>query len=312
MFATVASTVCLAHGARAEPTELGPPTPPGGGTEAAPAPAPAPYTASYGLRAPAAATYVRAETAYGLNAGASSTVVQYLSASYAPVDRLSIYARTGWVDYLPDKGPSGTAVTNVVLGAQWADKLSPELRWAATLGTGLPVGQGGGDTPDPGAAAAIAAGNLARSRLDGSTMFSPNDIAPFAGGDLAWVSGGFTLQAEVTLFELLRVRGSQVDPDSAKTSLDLGLHAGYFIVPELSVSLELRDQSFLSAPAAVDAGKISRSWVTAGGGVRAHFNLGEHVWLRPGLAYVQPLNDPSPTISASNFHIFQLDLPLSF
>jgi len=40
---------------------------------------------------------------------------------------------------------------------------------------------GGGDAPDPGAAAAIAAGNLMHSRLEGATMFSPNKTHLSAG-----------------------------------------------------------------------------------------------------------------------------------
>lgn len=273
---------------------------------------PAPFAASFALRTPAASTGVRAETAYGLDSGASSTIVQYLSAFYAPIDRLSFFVRGGWVDYLPNTGPSGTAFTNVALGGQWAQKLGTEWRVAGAVGTGLPVGQGGGDSPDPGAAAAIAAGNLARSRLEGSTMFSPNDVAPFVGGDIAWVSHGFTAQAEANVFELFRVRGSKVDPDATKTSLMAGISGGYFVVPQISFGLEVRDNTLLSTPAAVAAGKSSRSWVTVGGGVRAHLQLGAQVWFRPGLGYFQPLNDPTPTISASSYHVFQLDLPLTF
>ncbi|HEU5478296.1 MAG TPA: hypothetical protein VFU90_00615, partial [Candidatus Tumulicola sp.] len=282
-----------------------------GSTEPEP-PLPAPLAASFALRTPAASTGVRAETAYGLDSGASSTIVQYLSASYAPIDRLSFFVRGGWVDYAPNTGPSGTALTNVALGGQWADKLSREWRVAGAIGTGLPVGQGGGDLPDPGAAAAIAAGNIARSRLEGSTMFSPNDLAPFVGGDIAWVSHGFTVQAEANVFQLFRVRGTKVDPDATKTSFMGGVHGAYFVIPELSIGLEVRDNTFLTTPAAVSAGKTSRTWVTAGGGVRAHLQLGPHVWFRPGLAYFQPLNDPTPTISASSYHVFQLDLPLTF
>lgn len=306
MSMTAAAWLCVAGSARAQDaasTEPAPEPPP---------PAPAPYAGSFAFRGPAASTGVRAETAYGLDSGASSTIVQYLTASYAPIDRLSFFARAGWVDYLPNTGPSGTAFTNVALGGQWAQKLTPEWRVAAVLGTGLPVGQGGGDAPDPGAAAAIAAGNLARSRLEGSTMFSPNDIAPFVGGDIAWVSGGFTVQAEANVFQLFRVRGDKADPDSAKTNFMGGVHGAYFIIPQLSVGVEVRDHTFLSTPAALSAGKTSRTWVTAGGGVRAHLQLGPHVWFRPGLGYFQPLNDPSPAISAASYHVFQLDLPLVF
>lgn len=272
----------------------------------------APYDTPYALRAPFATTAVRAETAYGLDYGVSSTIVQYLTGSYAPSEHLSFFVRGGWVDYLPDTGSEGTAFTNVAVGAQWAGKLTPALRYAATAGMGLPVGQGGGNSPDAGAAAAIAAGNLARSRLEGSTMFSPDDLAAFVGGDLAWVSRGWTLQAEASVFELFRVRGEEADPDANKTNLMAAVHAGYFLFPQLSIGVEVRDHTFLSTPVAVAEGKSSRTWFTAGGGLRAHLELAPHVWFRPGLAYFQPLNDPTPAISAGNYHIVQLDLPISF
>lgn len=275
-------------------------------------PTAAPYDAGYALRAPFATTAVRAETAYGLDYRVSSTVVQYLTAAYAPIEHLSFFARGGWVDYLPEDGAESSAFTNVALGGQWAGSLTPALRFAATAGMGLPVGQGGGDSPDAGEAAAIAAGNLARSRLEGSTMFSPNDLAGFAGGDLAWVARGWTLQAEASVFELFRVRGAASDPDAYKTNLMAAVHAGYFLLPQLSIGLEMRDHTYLSTPVAVAEGKASRTFFTAGGGIRAHVELAPRIWFRPGLAYFQPLNDPTPAISAGNYHIVQLDLPLSF
>jgi hypothetical protein len=283
-----------------------------GDAGSAAAPISAPFTSSFGLRGMSAATGVRAETAYGLNAATSSTVVQYMTASYAPVDRFSVFIRGGWIDLIPNAGGSSSAFANVAMGGLFTGRLSPNLRVAGALGSGFPSGQGGGDSPDKGAAAAIAAGNLARSRFEGSTMFSPNDLAPFVGADIAWVSDGFTVQLEASVFEAIRVRGAQSDPDAAKTALTAGLHAGYFFIPQLSFGIEVRDQTFLSTPAAVEAGKTSRVWVTVGGGPRVHIHLGGSVWLRPGLAYIQPLNDPSPTISASSYHILQLDLPLTF
>jgi hypothetical protein len=271
-------------------------------------PQPAPYAAAFGLRVPAAATAVRAETAYGLDVLASRTVVEYLTAAYAPTRRLSFFVRGGWVELTPESGPSVSAFTNVALGGQWAGRLSRGWRVAGTLGTGLPVAQGGGSPPDAGAASAIAAGNLARSRLEGSTMFSPNDVAPFVGGDIGWASGGLTVQAEANLFELVRVRGEAVDHDATKTSFMGGVHAGYFVFPQMSVGLEVRDQTFLSTPAAVAAGKTSRSWVTAGGGIRGVVRVGAHAVFKPGVAYFQPVNDPGPTVSAGRYHIAQIDL----
>jgi hypothetical protein len=265
----------------------------------------------FGLRGAVAATTVRAETAYGWNAGQSSTVVQYLAASYAPLANLSLAVRGGWVAYIPEKGDASTAFTNVALSGMWAESIEPSVKVAGVLGVGLPVGQGGGDSPDPGQAAAIAAGNLARSRFEGLTMFRPNNLTPFLGGDVAWVRGGVTLQAEATLFQGFRVRGAQSDPDSAITNLTMGAHAGYAIVPELSVVLEVRNQTFLSTPASVDAGKMSRTWTTVGGGPRGNFRVARDVFLRPAIGYFQPLNDPSPMISAGSYHVFLVDVLLA-
>jgi hypothetical protein len=272
----------------------------------------APFTSSFALRGMNAATGLRAETAFGLETATSSAIVQYLTASYAPVENFAIFLRGGWVDLIPSTGSTSSAFANVAMGALFTSTLSPNLRVAGAIGSGFPSGQGGGDSPDKGAAAAIAAGNLARSRFEGSTMFSPNDLAPFVGADIAWISNGFTLQLEASVFEAIRVRGAEADPDAARTSLTAGLHAGYFFIPRFSFGIEARDQTFLSTPAAVEAGKTSRVWVTVGGGPRVHVHLGGSVWLRPGLAYIEPLNDPSPTISARNYHIIQVDLPLTF
>jgi hypothetical protein len=258
------------------------------------------------------ATALRAETAYALDAGTSSTLVQYLTGSYAIVPEASVFVRGGFVGFLPEATSATSAFTNATVGGLWAPKTRGPLRVAVALGMGLPVGQGGGDSPNAGEAAAIAAGNLARSRFEGSTTFLPNDVAPFLGGDLAWVTGEFTVQAEATLFEAVRVRADRTDPDANRTSMTAGLHAGYFILPELSISAELRDQTFLSTPVAVEQGKTARSWVTVGGGPRVHVRLADGIWLHPGLAFIQPLNDASPGHSASSYHIIQLDVPLSF
>ena len=310
-------------GARAAGDAAPAPAPAPTPTETAAAPPPAPYVSPFSPRGVGVATALRLEASYGLDADVSNTVVEFLTAAYAFNKHISIYGRTGWVEYLPSSGPSTSAFTNLAIGALWADTFAKDFRYCVTIGTGLPVGQGGGDSPDTGEAAAIGAGNLARARWDGSTMFSPNDVAPFIGGDLAFVKGGFTIQAEVSVFSLFRVRGDGInpatskpwDPDAVKGSIDLGLHVGYFIVPQLSIQAEVRDQTFLGTPAAVSSGAIAQSWVSVGGGVRGHFKIGAHAWFRPGLAFFQPLNDAvlKPIDhTASSYHIFLLDLPVSF
>ena len=88
-----------------------------------------------------------------------------------------------------------------------------------------------------------------------NAMFLVNDFAVFPGVDFAYVSHGFTAQVEATLFQLWRVKGDKgptpKNPDSSKTNLTMGLHIGYFFIPQLSVGAEIRHQRFLSTPLAV-------------------------------------------------------------
>ena len=68
-------------------------------------------------------------------------------------------------------------------------------------------GWAAGDTPAAGAATANSAGIRARSAMD-NAMFAVNYFTAIAGGDLAYVDHKLTVQLEATLFQLLRVRGS--------------------------------------------------------------------------------------------------------
>jgi hypothetical protein len=145
-----------------------------------------------------------------------------------------------------------------------------------------------------------------------NSLFAVNDFAIIPGADIAWVSGGLTLQAEATLFQLWRVRGANVQHEASKTNLTSGVHAGYFIVPELSIGVDVRYQRWLNAPIAVDkntAGTNVDTW-TGAIGPRLHFGLGGSVKAHPGVSYTQGFNEPMSNVK--NYHIVQLDIPVTF
>lgn len=299
-------TLCLCHGvARADAVDAPAPSPP-------PPPAPpAPYSLPWQLRPVTPATALRSDTAVALMKNAAeksgSTIATLLGASYKVTPELAPFVRLGLVENAPPIGPNATSFVNPVLGATYGLKLSSELRLGLVLGVTVPVGMGGGNSPDAATLAATKAGVLARSAMD-NAMFAVNYFTVFPGAGLAYVSGGLTVQVEATLFQLTRVRGSQKDVDAARTNLTTGIHVGYFLVPELSLGAELRYQRWL-ANASIPSDVATRDTVTMAVGPRAHFQLGEHMWFRPGIAYARGLDDP---MTGLDYNIVQVDLPLSF
>jgi hypothetical protein len=245
------------------------------------------------------------------DAGRGTTFVSAIAGSYAPaaVPELGLFARAAFTH---DEPPGGDEAANVLshfaFGGTWLLRPAPEWRVTATLLTNVPVGMGGGDSPDPAEAAAQRAAAAARSAMD-AALFLVNDWALLAGGDLAFVSGGVTLQLELNVIELVRVRGAEVQSDAAKTNSQIGVHAGWFAVPWLSLGAELRYQRWLTTPSFVSADPTGalRDNLTMTVGVRVHLQLGATIWLRPGLAYARGLDDP---MAAREYHVVQLDVPL--
>jgi hypothetical protein len=208
----------------------------------------------------------------------------------------------------PPTGNAALSVVNPVVGGVYAMKPIPELRLAFFLGVALPLGQGGGNSPNPDRAAATRSGVLARSAMD-NAMFAVNDLVVIPGIGAAWVAGGFTLQLEVTVLQLTRVRGDEVQPDASRTNFTTGMHVGYFLLPELSLGAELRHQRWLSTPAAVEKDASLRDTTTFAVGPRVHLQLAEKLWLRPGIAYARGIDPPMTT---SNYNIVQVDVPMVF
>jgi hypothetical protein len=277
------------------------------------------------LRPVVVANVVRSDTAIAFYeppmAGESgTTVASMLLASYKVTPELAPLVRLGIVSNSPP-GPVDGALNflNPVVGATYSLKLSPDFKLAPFLGLALPVGGGGGDMPEPANAAANGAGILARSAMD-NAMFAVNYFTIFPGVGFAYVNHGFTAQVEVTLLQLLRVRGKEnpANADSGRTNFTAGLHLGYFFIPQLSAGAELRHQRWLSTPSMIKAGVMMRTeemedmlrdTTTVAIGIRGHIKLNDTMWLRPGIAYTRGLDDP---MDASKYNIVQVDVPFVF
>lgn len=166
----------LAAGAFAEE-----PLPAEGAPEAAPAPAkpaPAPYSLPWQLRSAVAATAIRSDTAFAFYKDASGngkhTVASILTASYKVIPQIAPFVRVAFV------GADAFAVSNPVVGSTFAFKPTKELRLAVMFCMSVPVGMGGGDTPDKDVLASQKAALFARSAMD-NALFAVNDFAMLPG-----------------------------------------------------------------------------------------------------------------------------------
>jgi hypothetical protein len=239
----------------------------------------------------------------------SFTQVSTLLVSRKLTPRLMPLLRLGVARTVPAGGTGSSIFLNPVAGVVYG--MSPAAGWHAAGFFGLsgPFGTAGGDKVSDPKKAALRAGGSARSAMDGA-LFTPNDLGILAGGDLAFVRGGSTLQLEATLIQLERVRGAQGQKDARKTNFTSGLHAGHFLLPQLSLGGEVRYQRWLSTPAAVaaDASGTSRDTLTVAAGARLHVRVGS-AWVRPGVSLTHALDRP---LSSRRQTTVQLDLPVAF
>ncbi|HVZ75266.1 MAG TPA: hypothetical protein VHJ20_22970 [Polyangia bacterium] len=295
---------------------------------AAPAAPPPPYSVPWQLRPLAAANVIRLDSSTAFyenpaNGDTGHTTATMALFSYKVTPHLAPLVRFGYVDNTAPTptaaAPSGTAFLNPIVGITYANTVD-RFRFAPFLGVTIPVGQGGGDKPDAGAATALKAGINARSAMD-NAMFAVNYTTAIAGFGAGYVASGFTAQAEVTLFQLFRSRGTSAASslDSTRTNSTAGVHLGYFLLPSLSVGAEARYQRWLSTPhkkvtnaagmtSIVPFADSDMDNVTAALGVRGHFKVGK-AWLRPGLSYARGLDAPLTTAS---YNVVQIDVPFVF
>lgn len=241
---------------------------------------------------------------------AGQTYVTSLIFSYKVSPTLAIIFREAWVSNSAPEGgpdPSGSAFSNGAIGANFSCPFGDGWRWTGFVGSNIPWGSGGGDSPDPGDAAALTAGNAARSQMEGS-LFAVNYWTMIFGGDLTYVSPEISLQAEATFFQLTRVRGPETQ-DSARTNFTAGVHAAHFFSPAASLGAEFRVQRWLSDVSAVVSDPEARAQFSFGIGPRFHIKMGDKGWFRPGISYSRYLDRP---LSAKEYNIVQVDLPFAF
>jgi len=312
ILAVVVFSIFFASLVAAEPTETSEPSSAEAPTRVSPV---APYSLPFQLRSVAPATAVRLDTAIALYTDpatrqSGSTDASVLSASVKVTDEIAVLARLGMVRNEAPGGLRGFAFTNPLLGAAYALKPAPSLRLASFVGIAPPFGSPGGNRPLAGNALALAAGNRARSGMDGA-LFATNDVALLQGLGIALVAEGLTVQGEATLIELVRARGENAQPDAFRVNLTSGVHVGYFLVPALSFGVELRHQRWLSTPRMVDedARHVLRDTSTAAFGLRLHLGVSDGVWMRPALALAVPLDDP---LADASYRIVTIDVPVVF
>jgi hypothetical protein len=273
---------------------------------------PSPISLGWALRPVAPANVVRSDTAIGMFSDAGmtgSTVASTFLVSYGHANRRAARALLRWSATIRRAAMTATALSNPLVGVIWAPPSCHRRTAGGVRRARVAARQRRRHDADPRMASTIRSAIAARSSMD-NALFASNDLTPIVGLDVAYVAGGLTVQAEATVFELIRVRGDAVQPDTYKTNFTAGLHGGYFVLPWLSASGELRYQRYLSTPVFVkmDATGASRDTLSAAIGVRGHISLGDRRWLRPGCRTRGDSTIPSGRAAP----VVQLDVPFVF
>jgi hypothetical protein len=328
---TLVATVGIEATASAEPISAGPEdsvvgTPAPAATLAPPASAAA-YSLPWQLRPVTVGNVVRLDSAAAVfndaNGNLDEAVATVLSASYQITRDWAPMVRLGFVgNDAPGAALDGTSFVNPLVGATYTRRLGSSYRLALFGATTIPVGTGGGDAPNVGAAKTNAASVTARPA--DNAMFAVNYLTEIVGVDFAYVNHSFTAQGEATLLQFVRVRGgrSEGGSDRFRTNSAVGLHVGYFVGSHISVGSDLHYQRWLSHPTMLSASTGARvAWsdanmdmVTVAAGPRLHFRLGKQAWIRPGISFVRGLDArgfDAPLLTAQTTAV-QIDVPIMF
>lgn len=305
-----ALTASLSFGtvAKAEANVSGDPAP-----ALAAKPTPPRYSMPWMLRPVAAANVIRADMAFAFSNARDTQPILFLG-SVKVRPNLAVVARFGFIRNTPVEGESATSFVNPAVGALYAIPVSKNVKASLFAGTTIPIGQGGGNDPNPARRTAnLPGGIFGRASVD-NALFQINYMTPMVGADIAYVGNDLTLQFEATVLELIRVRGEAKDPDATKTNLVFGLHGGYFLLPQLSFGVELRYQYWASNQVIekMNNPDLIDNW-TFGFGPRAHIKLNEKMWLRPGVSLTMGLDLPTGFAGTGlEYKIVQVDVPFFF
>ncbi|HTQ08244.1 MAG TPA: hypothetical protein VMI54_30530 [Polyangiaceae bacterium] len=269
------------------------------------------YSLPWELRPVLPVNLARLDNTFAFYGVGGTTIVEQASASYKVIQRLAILAKLTVANDAPPNGPGAFGFANPLIGAQAGFWPAKSLKLGLFLGFTLPVGMGGGAPADPGQVEAIHAAMLARSGFD-NPLFMPDYLTTWPGIDIAYVTHGFTVQAETSVALMGRVRGPY-NERNANADFTLGLHAGYFIFPWWSAGLDLRYERWLTTPAFINAendpsGDL-RDVATAEVGARFHVKVTDDITWRPGLSMAFGIDDP---MAGASYKVVHVDLPFQF
>lgn len=267
---------------------------------------PAPYSLPWALRPAAMPTVVRVDSTLAMR-DEDTVVATVVTLGLKVSDEVGFLARGALVHGIDGKA-SDSAVGNPLVGALYSPHLTESLRCGVFVAIAVPVGMGGGDSADPSALALMRGAIPARSSMD-NALFATNYLTKAVGISLAYVANGLTAQLESTGYMLARTRGAAVDRETTRINFTSGAHVGYAVLPWLTPSVEVRYQRWLSTPLAVVQDASRRDNLTLALGLRGTWKVSETVVLRPGVAYVEPLDRP---MADASYRMIQLDLPLIF
>jgi hypothetical protein len=219
------------------------------------------------------------------NGNLNAAYTTMVTASYQVTREWAPILRLGFVgNDAPGAALDGSSFVNPVIGATYARNVDRRgsTKLALFGATTIPIGTGGGDAPNLGAAKTNAESMVARPA--DQAMFAVDYMTLIVGGDVAYVNHGFTAQGEATLQQSVRVRGSNSASASEafRTNSSVGLHLGYFIGSHFSLGADLLYQRWLSNPTALNSDTL-----TFAGGPRLHFRVGKQGGIHPGLSFVR-------------------------
>lgn len=237
-----------------------------------------------------------------------------LTDRWAPTLRLAVTANDA-----PGAALDGASFGSPIAGVRYTRELHP-WRFAVRAALAIPIGTGGGNTPDPRAARTNAAAITARPADE--AVFAVNYATAIVGADVAYVTHGFTAQAEMTLLQSVRVRGDTtvVGSDARRTRGTAGVHLGMFLGTRVSLGADLEYRRWLSHPEMLDTPGDPRipsaleqpATVTASIGARVHVRVGSTA-VRPGLSITRGFAGPTPAMAiTTQTSAVAISIPVEF
>lgn len=224
-------------------------------------------------------------------------MTQLFSVGIAATEWLVPFVRGGWAFSHDVVDAEGSIFANLELGASAIARISREVRVGGHLSVFLPVGSGQGGTLGP-EQRAQSEGVRTRMGID-APIFTTSYLG-FAGAiSVAYVHEGLSAQLELGLEPLARTAGLG---DDAALAVMGAVHVGYFVIPELSLAVELTHHQWAFQRPTNGAPPDAITSVLVG--ARAHATIGS-VAVRPGVSYSRALGG---FMEAADYHVLQLDL----